>query len=38
MGLELHLSAVDELDGRLAEEEVDVVLVLDGAHEVGSWK
>ncbi len=27
--------AVDVLDGRLAEEEVDVILVLHGAHEVG---
>ncbi len=32
------LSAVHVLDSGLAEEEEDVVLVLDGAHKVRIWK
>ncbi len=32
------LSAVHVLDGGLAEEEEDVVLVLDRAHKVRIWK
>ena len=33
-----HLSAVNIFDGGLSEEEVDVVLVFDGAHEMRCCK
>ena len=38
LGISTYLSAVDELHGGLAKEEVDVVLVLQGVDKVRGWK